>query len=120
MIGEIEMVNYEGTCQYCGDIQPILSADQIDADKKVSEQCACDGYKKEQRLIRACEAIDTLFGDRVKEKGLKTADYQAIELMKQTAEAINEDVIKSAVINAGGGESQPEHNRKRKDQSSPN
>ena len=94
--------DFEGTCRYCGQMVWVRAADQADADNEASEKCNCKGCFLEQRLDRAQEAIDKLFGQGCKSSGLQEASDDAVELIKITAAAINREDIVSATINLGG------------------
>lgn len=41
----MEMETYQGVCKYCGEIQPVMAMDQIDANEKISEECSCGGHR---------------------------------------------------------------------------
>ena len=96
MQGEIEMSNYEGTCKYCGDIQPVLAVDQIDADNKISEKCSCGRAAKERQWKGILKNIDQLLGDKAVERGFSQAQPEQIELVKHVAHEMQESRIGNA------------------------
>ncbi len=57
------MDTYEGRCKYCGEIQPVMTMDQIDADEKISECCKCDGANFEKKKAQFPENLDYTIGE---------------------------------------------------------
>lgn len=102
MLGEIEMANHEGTCRYCGNIQPVLAVDQIDADGKISEKCECSGYQKEQRYKRAADYIEKICDTDCANRGIQALPREVIDGACRMAILINEDLIDNVSIKVGG------------------
>lgn len=51
---------YEGTCKYCGSMQPILAVSQEEADNLISRTCSCDGAAEEERVDRICKNAEEI------------------------------------------------------------
>lgn len=98
MVGAIEMTSHEGECRFCGNIQPILAADQIDADTKISELCACGGYEKEKQWEAILKNIEQLLGDKAGERGFVEAYPEQIDLVKHIAHEAAESRIGRASL----------------------
>nr|WP_315022935.1 hypothetical protein [uncultured Aminipila sp.] len=96
MQGEIEMYTHDGICRFCGNIQPVLAVDQIDADNKISDSCSCGGAAKERQWNGILKNIDQLLGDKAVERGFVQAQPEQIELVKHAAHEILESNIGSA------------------------
>lgn len=102
MVGEIEMASHEGICKYCGSMQPILAADQTDANIKVSEHCECKGYIKEKQHDRMIANIDQTFGPGCLKYGLQQVSNEQMFAITYTAEQVFDDVIGHASIGLFG------------------
>jgi len=88
MVGEIEMSNYEGTCRYCGEIQPILAVDQMDADVRISEKCSCGGYRREKRHTAMEDNIQAMFGAGCDGTLFKAVTEEQLDLINAAGEAV--------------------------------
>lgn len=88
MVGEIEMMTLEGVCRYCGNMQPVMAADQIDADNKISEACSCGGEEKEKRRLRVLENIETIAGEAAANMGFNAVDADILYWLKRAGEMI--------------------------------
>lgn len=96
MQGEIELFSHEGICKYCGNIQPVLAVDQIDADNKISDSCVCGGAAKERQWNGILKNIEALLGDKAVERGFVQAQPEQIDLVKHAAHEILEGNIGKA------------------------
>lgn len=101
MVGEIEMANYEGTCRYCGEIQPILAVDQMDADVKISEKCSCGGFRREKRHTAMEDNIKAMFGAGCDGTLFKAATEEQMDLINAAGEAVFEGHVASVSIGLG-------------------
>lgn len=89
------MCTHQGVCKYCGNVQPVLAADQIDADNKISDSCLCGGAAKEKQWNGILKNIDQLLGEKAVERGYVQAYPEQIELVKHAAHEILESRIGS-------------------------
>ena len=94
----MEFDSFEGRCEYCGNIVPIMAADQKDADIKVAEDCSCDGSAKEKRFEDAKALIIKYFSDSCIDDGLRAADGKVVKLMYTAAELVNNGLIDKVSI----------------------
>lgn len=88
MVGEIEMMTLEGVCRYCGNMQPVMAADQIDADNKISEGCSCGGAAKERRKIRVLENIEAIAGEEAVNMGFAAVNGDTLLWLKRAGEMV--------------------------------
>lgn len=51
------MDTYQGTCKYCGAVQPIMAVSQEAADEEMSNTCDCRGAEMEQKQIMLMQQI---------------------------------------------------------------
>ena len=102
MVGMIEMANFEGVCKYCGNMQPILAADQIDANLKISETCKCKGYLKEKQHDRMLKNIDQTFGAECQQFGLLPVSTGQLAAITDAAELVFKETIQMTAIGLFG------------------
>lgn len=84
----IEMDTYSGVCKYCGSVQPIMAMDQADANKKISEECACGGATREKRLERLKQNVREVAGEEAVEFGYRQLSESQEELVEALALAV--------------------------------
>ncbi len=84
----MEMDTYEGVCKYCGETQPIMAMDQMDANEKISEQCACGGAEMERRKNRLLENVKETAGAEAANFGHKQLAPEQEKLIEEMALAV--------------------------------
>ena len=101
-MSDIAMNTYEGVCQYCGNIQPVMALDQTDANTKISEECSCGGAELEKRKKRLLQNIRETVGKDAVNFGYSQASPEQEELIIGMALAALHGWIDSAVCKFGG------------------
>lgn len=94
----MEMDTYQGVCRYCGDVQPIMAADQLDADMKISEECPCGGAGREKRHKAMLSNIEKLTGSGAGERGFIELKNAERELINTVADAVFDEVAGKVTI----------------------
>lgn len=84
----MEMSTFEGRCKYCGEIQPIMAMDQLDADAKISEQCSCGGAEMERKEAALLENLKNTIGAGAPENGFTRVDPEQEDLITNMALAV--------------------------------
>lgn len=84
----IEMNTFEGKCKYCGEIQPIMAMDQIDADEKISEKCSCGGAEMDRKEAALLENLKNTIGKGAPENGFTSVDPKQEDLITNMALAV--------------------------------
>lgn len=98
----IEMNTYEGTCRYCGNIQPVMAMDQNDADEKISEECSCGGAELEKRKKRLLQNLQETVGADAVNFGYSQVSPEQEELITSMALDVLHGRIESASCKFGG------------------
>lgn len=101
-MSEIEMNTYEGQCKYCGNIQPIMAMDQIDANEKISEQCECKGAERERKKEMLLQNLEDVTGENAIELGFRPVGPEQKEILENMALAVFYGKLKSASTKIGG------------------
>lgn len=101
-MSDIEMNTYEGTCRYCGNIQPVMAMDQIDADEQISEKCSCGGAELEKRKKRLLQNVQETVGKDAVNFGYSQVSVEQEELITSMALAVLHGWIDSASCRFGG------------------
>ncbi|MCI7300999.1 MAG: hypothetical protein SOR93_14170 [Clostridiales Family XIII bacterium] len=111
-MSEIEMNTYEGQCKYCGNIQPIMAMDQIDANEQISEKCDCGGAETERRKASLLKNLNDVVGKNAPNYGMRQVEPEQEEIITQMALAVFNgllerasckiDGITIAIVRAGG------------------
>ena len=52
------MDTYQGTCKYCGAVQPIMAESQEAADEQISAKCDCGSASTAQKKAKLMERIN--------------------------------------------------------------
>lgn len=102
MVGVVEMKALEGTCRYCGTIQPVMAADQTDADNKISADCPCGGAAKAKKRIHILENIDAIAGDNAVKMGFSSVEGGTLSWLKRTAELVLEGKADKVSVDIDG------------------
>lgn len=98
----VEMNTYEGTCRYCGNIQPVMAMDQIDADEKISEECSCGGAELEKREKRLMQNLQETVGKDAVNFGYSQVSPEQEEIINRMALSVLHGWIDSASCRFGG------------------
>lgn len=98
MVGEIEMYTHQGVCRYCGEIQPILAADQTDANIKISMECGCGGHEKERQHEKMIMNLEQIIGSKAGKNGFIEIIGDRRVILNSAAEAILNDIIDKITI----------------------
>ena len=94
----MEMDTYQGRCEYCGNIQPVMAMDQIDANKKISEECSCGGAVLERRKNAILKNIEKVIGKEAPNYGLAQVTEEQKELVTDLALATLFGKIEAATV----------------------
>lgn len=100
-MSDIEMNTYEGVCQYCGNIQPVMAMDQTDANTKISEECSCGGAELEKRKKRLLQNLQETIGKDAINFGYSQVSSEQEELINRMALAALHGWIDSAACKFG-------------------
>lgn len=92
------MDTYQGRCEYCGNIQPVMAMDQIDANKKISEECSCGGTVLERRKNALLKNIEKVIGKEAPNYGLAQVTEEQKELVTNLALATLFGKIEAATV----------------------
>lgn len=98
----MEFENYEGICKYCGNIQPVMAADQHDADEKISRDCECGKYEQEKQRKLLKNRAKELFGQEAIKSGFKAMEEETLIFLYEAIDAIVEQALDSISVNANG------------------
>lgn len=98
---EIEMNTYEGECKYCGNIQPIMAMDQVDANEKISEDCACMGAELERRKAALMQNLENTIGKNAGESGFKQVGSPQEGIITEMALNVFHGTLQSAACKIG-------------------
>ncbi|MDD2218242.1 MAG: hypothetical protein PHX63_07435 [Eubacteriales bacterium] len=82
------METYQGICRYCGEIQPVMAVDQVDADNKISDTCACGGATTEKRRKAMNKNIEKICGSGAVGCGFYEVEPYTREIINKAAEAV--------------------------------
>lgn len=93
---------FEGVCRYCGEINPIMAADQRDADLKISDKCSCGGVKIEKKIICLRKSIEEFCGNETKTANFAMVDRQVVEQLKNMGELVIKQKIQEITIKVNG------------------
>ena len=89
---------FEGTCKYCGSVQPIMAADQIDADEKVSDDCECGGAELDNKRKAMYKNLDAVCGEDAVKAGMAPLDEEQMEIAKYVGNAVLKGQLTSASL----------------------
>jgi|GEM_PF-3476118 len=95
----MEFQTLEGICKYCGNKQPVMAADQKDADIKITNECDCGGAKKEKTHKAMLKNLENTVGDKASEYGFREVSPQQRKAIDALAEAVFNEHIEKASIN---------------------
>lgn len=101
-MSEIEMNTFEGQCKYCGNIQPIMAMDQVDADEQISESCECGGAERERRKAALMQSLEDTIGKNAASNGFRQVDQEQEEDITNMALAVFHGRLKAASVKIGG------------------
>lgn len=101
MVGMIEMQTYEGVCQYCGEIRPVMAADQTDANHKITADCACGGAQKAEQKRKLLANIEQIAGDGASQMGFAAVDENLRRWLEAAGNLVLDDQIDKAAIQIG-------------------
>lgn len=102
MVGEIEMMAMEGRCRYCGTIQPVMAADQIDADNKISADCSCGGSAREKKRLQILDNIDAIAGEDAASMGFSSVHGDTLLWLKRAGEMILDGIVDKIGVEIDG------------------
>ena len=102
MVGEIEMMAMEGRCRYCGTIQPVMAADQIDADNKISADCSCGGEAREKKRMQILDNIDAIAGEDAVSMGFSSVHADTLLWLKRAGEMILDRIVDKIGVEIDG------------------
>jgi len=88
VVGSIEMSAMEGICRYCGSIQPVMAADQTDANNKISADCSCGGAAREKKRTQILDNIEAITGEDAVALGFSSVDGETLGWLKRAGELI--------------------------------
>lgn len=93
-----EMQQYDGVCQMCGHIKPVLAIDQEDADNKITEQCDCGAADKIQQLKMMKQNLEATIGEKAMESGFPIVESSTKEIIEEVAQLIFDEKIGKATF----------------------
>lgn len=102
MVGEIEMMVMEGRCRYCGTIQQVMAADQIDADNKISADCSCGGAAREKKRLQILDNIDAIAGEDAASMGFSSVHGDTLLWLKRAGEMILDGIVDKIGVEIDG------------------
>ena len=102
MVGMVEMKTMEGTCRYCGTIQPVMAADQSDADNKISLDCPCGGAAKAKKRIHILDNIEAIAGDNAVKMGFSSVEGGTLSWLKRAGELVLEGKVDKVSVDING------------------
>lgn len=88
MVGGIEMTNFEGMCQHCGNTKLIMAADQEDADLKATHDCDCGGETVLKRKENIVDRLEEIAGERASTYGFQAVDAETLYWLKTAGELV--------------------------------
>lgn len=98
----MDMTIHDGKCKYCGDIQPIMAMDQIDADEKISDECTCGGAIMEQKKKNLYEKLSFAIGDDSAKVGLQRVTPEQEKVITTAALAVLYEVLDKVTFKIDG------------------
>lgn len=98
----IELTTYQGECKYCGNIQPIMAMDQIDANEKISEECPCCGAERARRKAALMRNLENTIGKNAAESGFKPVEPEQEELINTIAIAVFDGYLQGVTCKIDG------------------
>lgn len=93
-----DMQQYDGVCQMCGYVKPVLAMDQEDADDKITEQCDCGAADKLQQLKMMKHNLEATIGEKAMENGFTTVESSTKEIIMEVAQLIFDEKIGKATF----------------------
>lgn len=97
----MEMDTYQGECKYCGNIQPVMAMDQIDANEKISEECSCGGAELERRQDTLMKNIRETVGEEAPSFGFSQVTPEQEELIRELAMSVLHGKISAVSLKIG-------------------
>lgn len=90
------MGTYEGICRYCGSARTVMAESKEEADRLITENCACETgelKRKQERLLQNIEEICTENGN------MRAMSEEEIQAVQQIAGWIFMQTIAGITIN---------------------
>lgn len=96
------MQTFEGTCRFCGQIQPVMAESFEAADLIVTDRCNCDGAALEKRKACLRENIVEVAGSGCEKYGFNPLDIEIIDLIYAAGVMVMNDEVQQISICADG------------------
>ncbi len=94
------MNTFEGICEYCGRSEILMAEGKEEADRTVTENCACGGYRQQQRAELLMEYIDDITKENTEKNFRAMEDAQVIGIKDAAAGVVygHFDEVKISVV----------------------
>ena len=100
------MVELKGVCKYCGQacVLPMREYESKEAkDEAATNICSCDEARLDRMLNNAYSKIAEIFLTECCDIGLKAISEDQVEILKESARAVAEDVALSITVSFRNG-----------------
>lgn len=96
------MQTFEGTCRFCGQIQPVMAESPEEADSIVTDRCNCDGAIFEKRKACLKENIAEVAGAGCEKYGFNPLDVEITNLLYAAGVMVMLDKMQQISVSADG------------------
>ena len=96
------MDTYQGTCKYCGSVQPIIAESQMAADAIIERKCDCGGYVREGRLLQLKEALKGTVGEECSIYDLQPLEEAVVDFLHKAGVMVFDNRIQKIAVDVDG------------------